>query len=126
MNKDLKRILFIPDMCEEISDYLEENEDAVLIINFSEIREYKEFDSFNCLNETRINSLRLFGNVAHDYNYDALLKIQVLKELDNRSIDLAYNFLNFPNLEVLRYTWNKKCNHIASLKKIRELSLWAY
>lgn len=126
MNFEKQRVLFVPDDYDIIYEYFEINENATLIIDFYELINYSNFNSFDCLKKIRINKLLLTGSKRAEYDVSELMKMKELKLLDNRNIELEYDFLNFPELEVLIYTWIKKCKNISSLKKLKELSLWSY
>jgi hypothetical protein len=126
LNIDKKRVLFEPDNYTNLFEYFNLNKDATLVIDFYDLVEYPAFYSFDCLKNIKVRNLLLSGSKRANYDLSELMKMEELKLLDNRAIDLEYDFINFPNLETLRYTWNKNCKNISSLKKLKELSLWSY
>ncbi|UUC46497.1 hypothetical protein [Flavobacterium cerinum] len=121
-----KRVLFIPDSCDKFSEYFDSNKDAILIIDFYELVNFPNFNNFDCLIDAKIEKLLIVGSKRQEYDFSRLLKMPELIFLDNRGVDMEYDFVNFPNLEILRYSWNKKCKNISTLKKVKELSLWKY
>lgn len=126
LNKQEKRVLFIPDDFVEIIEYFNSNKDACLVINFYELRQYENFNSFDFLKEVKIKHLRISGSKKKDYDLNGLLKIKALKSLDNTSVDLPYDFNDFKSLERIRLTWNKSCVNFSSLNFLLELSLLEY
>jgi len=125
-NEGEKRVCYLPESVQQIKKYFDQNKDATLIISFSEIMDKKNHNDFNDISNINITKLMLSGRSRKEYNYNALLKITKLIELDDRCGNLEYDFKHFPNLEILRLEWNKKTQNLNSLKKIKELSLWSY
>ncbi|MEM0544036.1 hypothetical protein WFZ85_15670 [Flavobacterium sp. j3] len=125
-NQEKKRVCYLPEHQNEIVKYFVENEDATLVVSFDDfILPEKPIDFDNVL-EINIKKLMLSGSYHKTNELGAFLKLATLIELDNRNIELHYDFINFPNLEILRYTWQKKCLNISECKKLKELSLWSY
>lgn len=126
-NKDEKMVLFEPNFINDIRNYFKENNDATLVISSSKlINENIDSVFFNSLLDLNLNRLLITGSFNKNEGIDVFLKLYGLKELDNRSVDLEYDFSYFSNLEILRYSWNKNCQNISTLNKLEELSLWAY
>lgn len=125
-NEEKKRVCYLPEHLKEIVKYFDENLDATLIIDFDEFILPTEPINFDEISEIKINKLMLSGCYHKTNELKSLLKIDSLKELVNRDVELYYDFKNFPNLEILIYSWQKNCSNIAECKKLKELSLWHY
>jgi Leucine-rich repeat (LRR) protein len=125
-NQEKKRVCYLHEHQHEIVKYFGDNEDATLVVSFDEFILPKKPIDFNKVSEINIKKLMLSGSYHKTNELGAFLKLPTLIELDNRDIELHYDFINFPNLEILRYTWQKKCLNISECKKLKELSLWNY
>jgi hypothetical protein len=125
-NQEKNRICYLPEHQNEIIKYFNDNEDATLVVSFDEFILAKEPINFDKISEIKINKLMLSGFYHKTYDLKAFLKMENLIELDNRDVDLDYDFKNFPSLEILIIGWNKNCSNISECKKLKELSLWHY
>ena len=125
-NQEKKRVCYLPEHQNEIVKYFDDNEDATLVVSFDEFILPNKTIDFNKISEIKIHKLMLSSFYHKTNELGAFLKLENLRELDNRSIDLKYDFKNFPNLEVLILGWNKNCSNISECKKLKELSLWHY
>ncbi|CAM3498706.1 hypothetical protein FLGE108171_00415 [Flavobacterium gelidilacus] len=125
-NIKMKRVGFFPNVIPKIIEYFNENSDATLIIDFQELRcYYEKFTDFSVIKQINPTKLLIHSKPHKDLNVESFYQLENLIELDNRN-EFIYNFSNFPNLEILRYEWNKSSTNLSELKKIKELSLWQY
>jgi hypothetical protein len=125
-NQEKKRVCYLPEDHKEIVRYFNENEDATLVVSFDEFILTKKPIEFNKVSEIKIKKLMLSGSYHKINELGAFLKLKNLIELYNRDINLEYDFKEFPNLERLIYSWQKKCTNLSECKKLTELSLWHY
>lgn len=125
-NKEEKRVYFLPEFQSELVKYFDNNSDATLIIDFYEFILRDEPVDLSRISDIKYKKLFVIGSHDDSDACNLLSKSYNLIELDNRNSELEYDFKNFPNLEILIFTWHKKVSNISECKKLRELSLWSY
>lgn len=125
-----KCVLFNPNSIGEIKSYFLKFEDAILVLSSMELSDYNPLndDFFYSLRQIKINKLFITGAWIEDEKYCLRYTLQIknLIYLNNRSIILDYDFNDFPKLEILRVTWDKKYKNLSKAIGLKELSLWSY
>jgi Leucine-rich repeat (LRR) protein len=126
-NEKKKRVYFYLEDLDELKLYFSNNSDATLIVDFDEY--FKCLDKENLFKDISLikyKKLLLIGFGSHRYNLENLKSNKYLIELVDNYSEIAYDFLSFPSLEVLRYLYVKGSCNYSSMPKLKELSLWEY
>lgn len=126
-NEEKKRVYYFPSDIEGLIEYFNHNPDATLIINFDKYLDYNnQKDFLKKVNLINYKKVLVNGVGSFDFNLEYLKTNKNLIELDDKYSEVAYDFLNFPNLEVLRYLYIEESSNYSRLTKLQELSLWSY
>ena len=126
-NLEKKRVVFFSDDLNELVLYFQSNEDATLIVDFDDYFKFRtQKDFFKEIVKIPFKKILFIGNGGYNYDLNVFLKNNNLLELDDSYSEIAYDFSGFPNLEILRYLYQKGSCNYSSMTKLKELSLWEY
>jgi len=126
-NLEKKRVVFFSDDLNELVLYFQSNEDATLIVDFDDYFKFRtQKDFFKEIVKIPFKKILFIGNGGYNYDLNGFLKNNNLLELDDSYSEIAYDFSGFPNLEILRYLYQKGSCNYSSMTKLKELSLWEY